>query len=120
LHLSLGNNLSADIALYDAEVATQYQMDKHYFKIPPKIVIEVDVSIELENIIDIGYINQKIQALFNFGVERVLWILTQDQKILMAEPNQDWIIRDWSKDVPLMEGHTFNLMQMIQKKGYKI
>jgi hypothetical protein len=41
-------------------------------------------------------------------------------KILIAEPNQDWIIRDWNKEVQLMEGHTFNLMQMIQKKGYKI
>ncbi|MEO0042738.1 MAG: hypothetical protein RL329_2186 [Bacteroidota bacterium] len=120
LHLSLGNNLSADIALYDAKVALQYQMDKHYFKIPPKIVIEVDIAIDLENIVDYKYVSKKLQALFKFGVERVLWIFTYDQKILIAEPNQDWILRDWAKDVQLMEGHTFNLMQMIQKKGYKI
>jgi hypothetical protein len=120
LHLSLGTNLSADIALYPIETAVAYLLDNHYFNIPPKIVIEVDVSIDLENIADVSYISQKIQALFNFGVERVLWILTPDKKILIAEPNQDWIIRDWNKEVQLMEGHTFNLMQMIQKKGYKI
>jgi Uma2 family endonuclease len=120
LHLSLGTNLSADIALYPIETAVAYLLDNHYFNIPPKIVIEVDVSIDLENIADVSYISQKIQALFHFGVERVLWILTPDKKILIAEPNQDWILRDWNKDVQLMEGHTFNLMQMIQKKGYKI
>jgi Uma2 family endonuclease len=95
-------------------------MDKHYFKIPPKIVIEVDVAIDLENSSDYRYIRQKVQALFQFGVERVLWIFTNDKQILIAEPNQDWIIRDWAKEVQLMEGHTFNLMQLIQKKGYKI
>jgi Uma2 family endonuclease len=120
LHLSLGNNLSADIALYSLAAATAYELNKHYFNIPPKIVIEVDVSIALDNISDIAYIHQKIQALFDFGVERVLWVLTADKKILIAEPNQDWILRDWAKEVQLMDGHTFNLMQMIQKKGYKI
>ncbi|MEY4937702.1 MAG: hypothetical protein RIS64_4061 [Bacteroidota bacterium] len=120
LHLSLGTNLSADIALYPIETAVAYLLDNHYFNIPPKIVIEVDVSIALDNISDVAYIHQKIQALFDFGVERVLWILTPDKKILIAEPNQDWILRDWAKDVQLMNGHTFNLMQMIQKKGYKI
>jgi Uma2 family endonuclease len=120
LHVSLGNNFSADIALYPIETAIAYPLDKHYFKIAPKIVIEVDVAIALDNISDVEYIHQKIQTLFNFGVERVLWIFTHDKKILIAEPNQDWIIRDWAKDVQLMEGYTFNLMQMIQKKGYKI
>jgi Uma2 family endonuclease len=120
LHLSHGNNLSADIAIYATENAIAYQLDEHYFNIAPKMVIEVDVSIALENIADLGYVTQKTQALFDFGVEQVLWIFTQNKKILIAKPNEDWFFRDWTKDVLLMEGHTFNLMRMIEKKGYKI
>jgi Uma2 family endonuclease len=120
LHLSHGNNLSADIALYPIETAVAYAFDEHYFNIAPKIVIEVDVSIALENIADLGYVSRKTQALFDFGVEQVLWIFTQDKKMLIAKPNEDWIFRDWSKDVLLIAGHTFNLMRLIEKKGYKI
>ncbi|MEN9613159.1 MAG: hypothetical protein RLZZ628_3973 [Bacteroidota bacterium] len=120
LNLSLEHQFVIDMALYPIKRLINYALGKYYFEIPPKIVIEVDISVDLEDITGIHYINQKIQALFHFGVERVLWVFTHDKKILMAEPNQDWIIRDWAKDVQLMEGYTFNLMQMIQKKGYKI
>ena len=120
LHLSHGNNLSADIALYPIETAVAYSFDQHYFNIAPKIVMEVDISIELENIADLGYVSRKTQALFDFGVEQVFWIFTNNKKILIAKPNEDWIFRDWTKDVPLMPNHTFNLMQLIEKKGYKI
>jgi Uma2 family endonuclease len=120
LHLSHGNNLSADIAIYLTENAAAYQLDQYYFNIAPKIVMEVDVSIELENIADLGYVSRKTQALFDFGVEQVFWIFTHNKKILIAKPNEDWIFRDWTKDVLLIAGHTFNLMQLIEKKGYKI
>jgi hypothetical protein len=53
-------------------------------------------------------------------VEQVFWIFTNNKKILIAKPNEDWLFRDWTKDVLLMAGHTFNLMQLIEKKGYKI
>ncbi len=120
LNVSLENQLVSDIALYPIKIVIDYSLDKYYFKIPPKMVIEVGISIDLENIADYKYVSQKVKALFKFGVERVLWIFTYDQKILIAEPNQDWILRDWAKDVQLMEGHTFNLMALIQKRGYKI
>jgi hypothetical protein len=104
LNISLGNQLVSDIALYPIKILLNYQLDEYYFNIPPKIVIEVDISIDLAHLTSYSYINQKLQALFKFGVERVLWIFTHDQKILIAEPNQDWILRDWAKDVQLMEG----------------
>lgn len=120
LHVSLGNNLSSDIILYDAEDARKYQFDEHYFNVAPKMVIEVDVKIELEDINAIEYLNEKNKTLFAFGVERVVWFFTKDKKVLLAEPNQDWIMRDWSKDFELIKGRSINLEQMIEKKGYKI
>ena len=120
LHMSLGNNLSSDIILYKAEDARQYQFDTHYFNVAPKMVIEVDVKIELEDIRDLEYIAQKNKTLFDFGVERIVWVFTSNKKVLLAEPNQDWILRDWSRDFELLNGHSINLEKMIDKKGYKI
>jgi Uma2 family endonuclease len=120
LHLSDGNNLAADIAIYPIETTQSYQLDKHYFTIPPKLVIEVDVAIAWENMSDVEYVSEKTQALFNFGVERVLWIFTHNRKILIATPNQDWVLRDWTKDIELLPNHRLNLQQLIDnKKGIK-
>ena len=84
------------------------------------MVIEVDVKIDLEQTNALAYLTEKNKTLFDFGVERVVWIFTKDKKILLAEPNEDWILRDWSRDFTLIAGHSINLEQMIEKKGYKI
>ncbi len=120
LHISLGNNLSSDIIIYDAKDARNYRFDEHYFNVAPKMVIEVDVKIDLEKKSDVDYIAEKTQTLFDFGVERVIWVFTAKRKVVLAQPNQDWIIRDWAKDFDIIEGHAINLMGMIEKKGYKI
>ena len=120
LHVSLGENLSADIILYDAEDALKYQFDEHYFNVAPKMVIEVDIKADMETTDSVEYLTQKNKTLFAFGVERVVWVFTKDKKVLLAEPNQDWILRDWSRDFELLAGHQINLEKMIAKKGYKI
>ncbi|MBL7816303.1 MAG: Uma2 family endonuclease [Saprospiraceae bacterium] len=120
LHVSLGNNLSSDIILYDAKVTQQYQFDTHYFNAAPKMVIEVDVKIDLEDIHSMDYINEKNDTLFKFGVEKVVWVFTKSQEALLAEPNKDSVIRHWSEDFELLEGHSINLKELIEKKGYNI
>ena len=120
LHVSLGNNLSSDIIIYNHNDFIQYRIDEHYFDVAPKMVIEVDVKIDLEKNSDVDYIAEKTQTLFDFGVKRVIWVFTAKKKVVLAQPNQDWIIRDWSKDFDIIEGHAINLMGMIEKKGYKI
>ncbi len=120
LHISLGNNLSSDIILYDAEDARQYQFDEHYFNVAPKMVIEVDVKIDLESTNAIEYLTEKNDTLFAFGVERVVWVFTEDKQIVLAEPNKDWTVLDWSNDFELLKGHSINLKKMIEQNGYKI
>jgi hypothetical protein len=44
------------------------------------MVIEVDIKIELEGINSTDYWTKKTQTLFNFGVEKVIWIFTEDKK----------------------------------------
>lgn len=91
LHLSLGNNLSSDIIIYQREDYIRYEVNELYFNIAPKIVIEVDVKIDLERISDIDYVTEKSQALFGFGVDRILWFFTHNKKVIAgtARPGLD-------------------------------
>ncbi|WP_245859512.1 hypothetical protein [Spirosoma aerolatum] len=49
-----------------------------YFDVAPKIVVEVDVKIDLTEFdgIEFNYVAEKNQRLFDLGVERVLWANT--------------------------------------------
>ena len=66
-----------------------------YFDIPPKIIIGVDIKIDPAGIgSDVAYIAEKSQELFDFDVERVFWMLSSIQKVIILQPNQDWITPD--------------------------
>ena len=119
LHISLGNNLSSDIILYDAKDFFNYCLDEHYFNVAPKMVIEVDIKIELEEDMDpVDYWTKKTEKLLSFGVEKVVWVFSEDKKIIIAEPNKDWKTCDWTMDFELMPNHILNIQRMIDKKGY--
>ena len=118
LHIALGNNLSSDIILYSSSDFLKYRLDEHYFNVAPKLVIEVDIKVELEDMSSVEYWTKKTQTLFGFGVEKVIWVFSEDKKIILAEPNKDWIVRDWTKDFEFMPNHIINIQKMIEKKGY--
>lgn len=115
LHISQGNNFAADIAIFDK--ASLPRLTGKYFDVPPKVVIEVDIKIELnESGSDLNYILDKSQALFNFGVERVIWILTSSRKVTVMESGNDGIITDWSNDVLVLEGCTLNIKNLLDEE----
>jgi Uma2 family endonuclease len=119
LQVSLGNNLSSDIILYNSEDFLKYRLDEHYFNVAPKMVIEVDIKIELEDEMSpLEYWTKKTKTLFSFGVEKVVWVFSEDKKIIIAEPNKDFNIYDWTKDFEFMPNHILNIQKMIDKKGY--
>lgn len=120
LHVSLGNNLSSDIIVYKREDFLKYRLDNHYFDTAPKIVIEVDVKIEVEDMDATEYWTKKTETLLNFGVEKVIWLFSEDKKMIIAEQNKDLLIQDWTNDFDLMPNHTLNIEQMIAQKGYKV
>ena len=118
LHIAKGENLSSDIIIYKTEDTQKYKIDDHYFNVAPKLVIEVDVKIQTDDHKMMEYVYEKTNMLFSFGVEKVIWIFSNEKKIFLAEPNQDWIIRDWHKDFEIMPDHTINLLKMIEDRGY--
>lgn len=117
LHIATGNNLSNDIAVFD-QASLSTPLDEKYFSIPPKVVIEVDVKIELPtNVSETEYVYDKTQKMLDFGVEKVIWVLTKTRKTLIAEPNQRWILTDWDDTVDVLPGCSFELNPLLRSKG---
>jgi hypothetical protein len=117
LHINKGNNLSGDVLVFDKQTLTPDLIDTHYLNIPPLIDIEVDVEIDNSTFSDFDYIQRKTDNLLKFGTQKVIWILTKSQKIIVAEPHKDWLMIDWQKDVEITNGIIFNVPQYLKKEG---
>ena len=88
LHLDLKENLSCDVAVFEKGT---FDISTKYFDTPPKIVIGVDIKIDLTdfNGQEYDYVAEKTQRLFDFGVERVLWVFSKSRRVFVAVPGQD-------------------------------
>ena len=115
VHLDLKNNLSCDVAVFEKG---SFDITTKYFSTPPKIVLEVDIKIDLTDFDgqDYNYVAEKTQRLFDFGVERVFWVLSQSRRVLVALPNQDWILTEWGNDIPVMENCVLNVKRLLDEE----
>ncbi len=114
LHLAMKDNLCNDVVIY--EKAKIDKLRGKYFTVPPKVVIEVDIKVDLadfDNNPD-SYVMQKARKLLDFGVERVFWIITSFRKIYVIDRNDPaWHIVDWSTPIDVLEGCTLNVRQLL-------
>jgi Uma2 family endonuclease len=118
LHLERKNNLPSDIALYDKAVLQKTPLKNKYFEIPPRAVIEIDTKADTSSFNTAAdYYHTKTNKLFGFGVQEVIWIYTQTKKVMVARPQQDWIIQDWSKPVTLLGRYAFSIADLVEKDG---
>jgi Uma2 family endonuclease len=117
LQLGKKNTLAGDIILYYAQKYPIAKIDTKYSDIAPKIVLEIDIDADTKDLGEDGYIYGKTQKLLDFGVEKVIWITTKNKKVLIATPNQDWVLKDWHKDIEVMEGLDFNIGNYLKAKG---
>jgi Uma2 family endonuclease len=118
LHLNKRSNLSADITIYEKSVFSVPDANKQYATLPPKVQIEVDLNIELINeLSEINYINKKTNKLFQFGVEKVVWVLSSSKKVIVAQPNENWQIIDWHKEIEILDGVNISIGQYLQEHG---
>jgi Uma2 family endonuclease len=120
LHLDKGNNLSGDVLVFEKSMLTPDLIDTHYLNIPPLIDIEVDVEIDNSTFSDFKYIQKKTKKLLEFGTQKVIWILTKTKTIIVAEPNKDWLMIDWAKDVEVINNINFNVQNYLIKEGINI
>lgn len=117
MHLDVNNNLSGDVMIYEQSKLPVSKIDTHYLDVPPKIDIEVDVSIDTTDFTEQTYIHQKTDRLLSWGVEKVIWVLSASKKVIVAEQGKDWLLVDWSKDIEIIDGVKFNISQYLEKSG---
>ena len=117
INLDHKNNLANDLAIYDQAVLKPSMISTKYTDVPPKITIKIDVKAEYEDLTELGYIYKKTQKLLNFGVEKVIWIITSVGKVTVSTQEKNWETMDWNKDVEIMDGRSFNVANYLKKRG---
>jgi Uma2 family endonuclease len=117
IHINHKDNFANDIALYESSVLTPDKINTNYADVPPRLAIEIDTKADLANTKHQEYVNRKTQKLLDFGVEKVIWIFSETQKVMTATQIENWQIMPWNKDVALIEGLSFNISQYLTKKG---
>ena len=118
VHLTHRNNLSNDIAIYPFLSADK--ITKNYTNYPAKIVIEIDIDIDPSVMQDIEYLNRKTQKLLDFGVEKVIWVLTNIKKVIIATPDSAWLTMSWANDIEIMEGIFFNIQKYLDERDINV
>ena len=113
LQFSKGNWRAADIAIYKKSQIEPDKITNKYTKIPPKIVIEIDTKAEIEEVKDtFTYYNLKTDQLLEFGVEKVIWIFTDSQKVMLATKDKNWELLSWEKQINVLEDLQINLEEI--------
>ena len=120
LHLNSKINLANDVAVYETAVLTPDKINTKYAEVPPKLVVEIDVKADLSDPTQQDYVNRKTQKLLDFGTQKVIWIFTTSQKVMLATQSENWQTMDWNKDVTLLDDLTFNIAAYLNKKGIVI
>jgi Uma2 family endonuclease len=116
-HLDKNNNLSGDIYIYEKSKLSPDKINTHYIEVAPKIAIEIDIRIDLSDEKDFGYVFTKTHKLLDFGVEKVFWIFTKHQKVMVATKDQDWLTKNWNQEIELLDGEYFNIGQFLADEG---
>lgn len=119
VHIDHRNNLANDIAIYDQTVLTPAKISKKYADVPPLIAIEIDIEADVADITETGYLYKKTHKLFDFGVQKLIWVLTDAQVVMIATPERIETV-SWNKDVEIMDGHLFNIGAYFAKKGITV
>lgn len=115
-HIKKGTNLSFDIAVFDRKTLPLDKITPYYTNVPPKIVFEIDVKIDIEEEDAISYMTTKTETLLNYGTELVIWVLTSPKTLLVARPNSEWTFIKWDKDVVLMNDIILNIAKLIKEE----
>lgn len=104
--------------IFDYNVLTIDQINLNYAQVTPKICVELDTRIELENVAESEYVTLKTMKLLEFGAEKVIWFFTESKQVMVATPG-NWTTFGWDHEVVLMPGALCNVGQYLRSKGSK-
>ncbi|ADY74001.1 hypothetical protein Dester_1370 [Desulfurobacterium thermolithotrophum DSM 11699] len=110
-----------DVGIWEKEKVRPYLEKDKLITVAPKVVIEIDTKADLRKFTTPqDYFHRKTQDLLDHGVERVIWIFTKDKKIWIAEKGKPWLIVDWDYEIPVLEGISFNLKELMKEDEEQI
>jgi hypothetical protein len=58
--------------------------------------------------------------MIDFGTQKMIWVLTKTKQVIVAEPQKDWLVIDWTKDIEILDGLIFNVPAYLAKEGVVI
>ncbi|MCH8317244.1 MAG: Uma2 family endonuclease, partial [Bacteroidetes bacterium] len=102
-----------DLAIFERKNLKEHLLQDKYIPVPPEVVIEVDTKADITKY-GYNYINKKTDDLLNFGVKKVIWILTKTKKVTIAESNKDWIITNWDKNINIINDINVNINSLLE------
>ena len=118
VHLDHRDNLSHDVAIYEKATLPPDQINTRSVTVPARVVVEIDVRIDLHDPAAANYVNRKTRQLLDFGTERVIWVFTDSRQVLLAERGADaWLTMDWHRDLGLLDGQLFTVGQYLRAQG---
>lgn len=121
VHIDHRNNLSHDVAIYERSVLTADKINVRYANVPAKVAVEIDVKADISKTEDKNYVNLKTQKLLDFGTDRVIWVFTDSQQVMVADRNADaWLTMNWHRDLELLDGQTFNIGAYLEQEGIRL
>ena len=122
-HFDDRTDLSLGVAVYDKKILTPDKITAKYIGVTPKIVIEIDVNVEMaernENIFE-EFVLRKVKKLFEFGAEKIVWVFSKSKTVIVARPGGTWDVVDWDQDVELADGIIFNIAKYLKEEGIKL
>jgi Uma2 family endonuclease len=116
LHIGVGNNLANDIAIFER---TNTILNDKYFENAPKVVIEIDIKIDLsetEWTNEWDYVIEKSTKMLEFGVEKIIWITTKSKKIFVSSFSERWYMVDFDEDIPLLDDCILNIAKLLKEE----
>ena len=119
IQLAKGKYRAADIAIVRRDEMKKVKDKRKYLGFAPEVVVEVDIKADLETTEglrdSLGYVNMKTKELFKFGVKKVIWVLTDTEKVVVAEANQPWTFVDWDKDILVLDECYVNVKAIVDE-----
>jgi len=119
-HLDRRNNMGLDVVVFDKTILTPDKITANYSSIPPKIVVEIDVNVEVPdagNDLFSHFVLRKVRRLFAFGTEKVVWVFSKSKLVMVATPDAPLQILDWNENVELFRGLSFNIAKYLEEEG---
>lgn len=119
LHITNRNNLAADIAIYNKSDISEKDITDKYANKAPRVVFEIDTKADFDNLDVLSYIELKTKKLIDFGTEKVIWVLTKSEKIIVLQDSKNWIFHNWNDKINIIDDISFTLKELLAESDLK-